>query len=43
VPRGQIAIDEMKQMSRDEEVALKFIVRGFVQQLAITSLNAVVP
>jgi hypothetical protein len=28
----------MKQIARDEEVALEFIVRGFVQQLPITSL-----
>jgi hypothetical protein len=32
-----IATDEMKQIARDEEVALEFIVRGFVRQSPKTS------
>jgi hypothetical protein len=33
-----IAPDEMKQTAREEEVALEFIVRGFVRQGPRTSV-----
>jgi hypothetical protein len=34
-----IATDGMKQIARDEEVALESIVRGFVRQLSKLSSN----